>query len=161
MSGRKRIVVDGVEYESVEAMPPDARRTYELTLRLLEEGEGGLAQGLAGPGDLETHTVEIHDATTRIVVDGKEYSGVGEMPPEARALYRRITGGDEAGAAATVAPGNPFLAEPEGASSNEEIRRALREAEPRPAPASWLNGALTGALVMAILFLLALLLYQA
>lgn len=152
MSTRKRIVVDGTEYEGVEQMPPDVRRTYERVLSLLEGRDVGDHPDFAGLGDAETHTVEIHDTDHRIVVDGEEYAAVEEMPPDARALYRKLTG--EAGS------GGAALADSDTAVVEDEVHRVLRQAEPEPVTVPWLGGALTGALFMAVLLLLVLLLFQ-
>ncbi len=92
----QRIVVNGVEYGSVEEMPADVRALYERALRAAAEArttgtsevttspaEGGT------PGQVTVHTVKT---STRFVVDGKEYGSVDELPPAARAALRDALG---------------------------------------------------------------------
>jgi hypothetical protein len=80
----QKIVVNGKEYDSVDAMPPDVRRLYESAMQLLGDGDGDgvpdIIQRGAGATDLNV-------ATTQIVVDGRTYRDASELPPEARRKY--------------------------------------------------------------------------
>jgi hypothetical protein len=70
---KRRIVVNGREYSSVEEMPEDIRRAYEL------------AVATAGR---ETHATDPVGRPARIVFNGQEYGDVDEMPEDIRQLYR-------------------------------------------------------------------------
>ena len=84
-----RITIGGREYDNPEAMPPEARRIYEATMRLarpvLKDRDGnGIPDVLEGP-PLPPKGVAIEH---RIVVNGETYRDVEGMPPEVRALYQ-------------------------------------------------------------------------
>jgi hypothetical protein len=65
--GNKRIVIGGSEYGSVEDMPPELRRVYEVALKA--------SQTAADVPKI------------KVVFAGKEYDGVDSMPPEVRKQY--------------------------------------------------------------------------
>lgn len=86
----QKIVFNGQEYDGVDAMPPEVRREYEAVLRMVRVE--------AGVGKLDflvrwSPVRNILNITTtvqrRIVVNGKEFKGVDEMPAEVRAAYER------------------------------------------------------------------------
>ncbi|HEX7966480.1 MAG TPA: hypothetical protein VF651_12285 [Gammaproteobacteria bacterium] len=69
MSSEKRpIVVAGKRYESVEDMPAEVRRVYDLARASQEDA------ATAGP--------------VKLVFNGKEYEGLESMPPDVRKLYQ-------------------------------------------------------------------------
>jgi len=117
-----KIVFNGAEYDSVEAMPPDVRAQYDKVLESLKKTGGdevlsALQRVSSGSGAL-SGTIK---ATYReIVVNGKKYGSVGEMPPDVRRLYEQALG--QAGAA----PGAGA-----GAGLNRPSSGALR---PPPTP---------------------------
>ena len=81
----RKIVVNGQEYDSVEAMPPDVRRLYEEATKLLADRDGdGVPDLMQDPAAI-THATTI--TTTQFVVDGRTYTDPAAMPPEARARY--------------------------------------------------------------------------
>src|SRR5262245_32816554 len=89
---RSRILFNGVEYDGVEQMPPEARAAYERTLRMIGQDKDG--NGI--PDVLEGKLPRIGSAleqfttttsTTHINVNGQEYSSPDEMPPDVRRLY--------------------------------------------------------------------------
>jgi hypothetical protein len=65
---KRKIVVNGREYSSVEEMPEDIRRAFERAIA-----------GTSGAG--------VGGAATRIVFNGREYGSVTEMPEDVRRLY--------------------------------------------------------------------------
>jgi len=89
---RQRVTIDGAEYESVHAMPADARRLYESALAAARpaladrDGNGvpDLLEGGAGAGVLPGVRVE-----RRVVVNGTTYRSLGELPAELRPLVER------------------------------------------------------------------------
>lgn len=95
------IVIDGKTYDSVEEMPPDIRRRYEQAMQSL-----GDANSNTIPDVLETMNIlsdknrngapdiveniaagQVALNSMKIVVDGKAYTGVENLPPEVRARY--------------------------------------------------------------------------
>lgn len=65
---KRKFKVNGVEYDSLEAMPPEFRQAVERA-----EATGGL------------HVSAAADAN--VVFNGKRYGSREEMPPEERSLY--------------------------------------------------------------------------
>jgi len=63
----KRIVIGGSEYRSVEDMPPELRRVYELALKASQTAADA--------------------PKIKVVFEGKEYDNVDSMPPEVRKQY--------------------------------------------------------------------------
>ncbi len=85
---------NGAEYDSVEAMPPDVRAQYEKVLESLKQTGGdevlsALQRVSSGTGSLGG---TIKATYREIVVDGKKYGDVGEMPPDVRRLYEEALG---------------------------------------------------------------------
>jgi hypothetical protein len=81
-----RITVNGQHYDSVEAMPPDVRRTYDEAMRTLAASQanaqnGGTTQVFTGKaGDLGASVV----VNRTVVVNNRTYGSLDELPPEAR-----------------------------------------------------------------------------
>ena len=65
---KKPIVVAGRSYNSVEEMPAEVRRVYDLAVAAQNESED-------------------HDRL-KIVFNGQEYEGLDKMPPDVRKLYQ-------------------------------------------------------------------------
>jgi len=65
---KKPIVVAGKAYNSIEEMPAEVRRVYDLAVAA--QNEASAAAGL------------------KIVFNGKEYAGLDSMPPDVRRLYQ-------------------------------------------------------------------------
>ena len=74
---KTRVRFNGQEYDSVDAMPPEARAAYEAALARLP------AAGI--------QTARV-TTTTKIVFNGQEYASPDEMPAEARAKYEQLMG---------------------------------------------------------------------
>jgi hypothetical protein len=84
---KRRLVVNGKEYDSVDELPEKVRAAYEKAVASgLIPGEGGAAPGGAG----------------RIVVNGQAYDSVEAMPEDVRRLYE-----DAMAAAASQRPASP------------------------------------------------------
>lgn len=103
-----KIVFNGAEYDSVEAMPPDVRAQYEKVLESLKQTGGdevlsALQRVSSGSGGSLSGTIKT--TYKEIVVNGKKYGSVGEMPPDVRRLYEQALG--PAGAGAGAVPGRP------------------------------------------------------
>ena len=95
----KKIVIDGKTYSSVDEMPPAVRKKYELAIQALTDANGnhipdalenilfdkdkdGMPDVLKDPG-VQTH-VTSH---IKIMVNGQEYNGIENLPPEIRTKY--------------------------------------------------------------------------
>ena len=82
-----RIVFNGQEYQSLDAMPPDVRQAYDEFVKQLGDADHDgipdiLQQGAAGK--LIGKMAVTH---TRITINGKTYETLDEMPPDLRQLY--------------------------------------------------------------------------
>jgi hypothetical protein len=78
-----KIVLNGKEYDGIDAMPPDVRRDYETVLESLRNTGGDEVLSLLNSGE---HT-SIKASFREIVVNGKSYGSVDEMPAEVRKTY--------------------------------------------------------------------------
>ncbi len=75
----RKFVVNGTEYDSPDAMPPDVRREYERALRLVADmGKG------AGPSGTTDKTVETRQNGVSVKVH-TTYDDLAQLPPEVRA----------------------------------------------------------------------------
>ena len=85
---RLKIVFNGQEYDSVDAMPPDVRKEYEVALETLRKsgGEEILSMLQRDMGVTGTH---IKATVREIVVNGKKYASVEAMPPDVRRGYEQ------------------------------------------------------------------------
>src|SRR5258706_2991223 len=93
-----KITINGQEYDSPEAMPPDVRTTYEEAMRTAgsalasakNDGKTQVFTGHAGPFGASV----IVNRT--IVVNDRKYGSVDELPPEMRQLYENALKGGAA-----------------------------------------------------------------
>jgi len=90
---QRLIVIDGKIYNSVDEMPEDVRRNYENAMRQ----SGGNPNDASNPlGFLEALTDISNKTSTsnvfsssRIVINGKVYNGIDELPPDIRTEYEQ------------------------------------------------------------------------
>jgi hypothetical protein len=108
-----RIMFNGQEYASAEAMPEDVRKVYQQALAQLADADHNgipdvLERGGAG------NVIGIQNSS--ITVNGKTYGSVGEMPALVRFIYDQAMGQldpDRAGALGGL--GAPYAPDaPEG-----------------------------------------------
>ncbi len=85
-----KITVNGIQYESVGAMPPDAKRAYDqlvATLPEMADRDGdGVPDALLGQG------LTVKSGTTirrKIIVNGVTYDDVKSMPPDVREKFEQ------------------------------------------------------------------------
>jgi hypothetical protein len=97
----KIIVIDGKTYHSVDEMPPDIRQKYELAMRLLGNVEEDPISGVVesqdiladrnrnGVPDMLENIVAANAVVDgmKIVIDGREFNGIGDLSPQERARY--------------------------------------------------------------------------
>lgn len=65
---KKPIIVAGRAYASVEEMPTEVRRVYDLAMAAQNEADA--------------------QASIKVIFNGKEYAGVDSMPEDVRRLYQ-------------------------------------------------------------------------
>ncbi|MGZ8448354.1 MAG: hypothetical protein ACXWWV_02030 [Candidatus Deferrimicrobiaceae bacterium] len=75
ISGKKKFIVNGKEYDSVEGMPDEIRAAYEKEIK-------------SSPGQDHAGTLEMEKST--LVFNGKEYESEEAMPQEERELYKVV-----------------------------------------------------------------------
>jgi hypothetical protein len=83
----QKFIVNGVSYDSLDAMPPDVRRKYERALETLKN----LGQG-TGPAPQRTVTsipgggtkIEVNERRVQYNIDGKTYDNPDDLPPDVR-----------------------------------------------------------------------------
>jgi hypothetical protein len=95
----KTIVIDGKTYNSVEEMPPDVRQKYEMALQALADANGNhipdalenilMDKDKNGVPDVLENSGMGNNVIShiKITVNGKEFNGIENLPPEARAKY--------------------------------------------------------------------------
>lgn len=97
----KLIVIDGKTYHSVDEMPPDIRQTYEQAIRSLGDANDNHIPDMLEhmnmfadknrngvPDALENVAAgQVIASSMKIIVDGKEFNGIENLPPEIRARY--------------------------------------------------------------------------
>lgn len=77
-------MLNGKEYDGIEAMPPDVRKDYEALLESLKNTGGeDVLSVLKSPGHATVKTTTVR----QIVVNGRRYGSVEEMPADARRIY--------------------------------------------------------------------------
>jgi len=80
-----KIVVNGVEYDSIEQMPPAVRRQYlEAVGALCDEDGDGVPDSMQKPG---SSNVVTHES---IIYNGREYKSRDELPSEVRELLEHM-----------------------------------------------------------------------
>lgn len=96
-----RLIFNGTEYDSVDAMPADVRAEYDRVMGLLTpEQRAKLDPATSHAGAIRMNV----NVRTRFKVGGKEYGSLDEMPPEVREAYERARAGQGASPALTGAP---------------------------------------------------------
>lgn len=102
----KVIVIDGKTYTSVNEMPDDVRRQYEQAMSTFRDQNGNQAPAGLENNDMlaDKNQNGIPDIVEnsagapmianaiKILVDGKEFNRIEDLPPEARAKYEKAMG---------------------------------------------------------------------
>lgn len=82
------IVIDGKTYNSVNEMPDDVRRQYEQAMSSFKDQDGNRI-----PDAIEnTRSASVAADSFKVVLDGKEFYSLDDLPPEARAKYEQAMG---------------------------------------------------------------------
>jgi hypothetical protein len=85
-----KITVNGVTYESVDAMPPDVRRVYDQTVANLPELADRDGDGI--PDIVQGDGLSVRRGTTvrkKFIVNGTSYDDLNAMPPDVRQAYEK------------------------------------------------------------------------
>jgi len=99
----KVIVIDGKTYNSVNEMPEDVRRQYEQAMSSFKDQNGNRVPGAFENNDMltdknqngipdiveNTAGAPIVANAIKILLDGREYNRIEDLPPEARAKYEK------------------------------------------------------------------------
>lgn len=81
-----QFIINGKAYDSVDEMPPDVRASYEAMQNLFADGnQNGIPDVMEGV--MQTGGTVMQAPT--IVYEGKTYTNVNDLPPEARAKYEQ------------------------------------------------------------------------
>ena len=102
----KRIVIDGKVYNSVDQMPEEVRRQYEQAMSSLKDQNGNRVpdtfenkniladNNRNGVPDILENTAgaPVFQTAMKIIVDGKEFHSLDDLPPEARAKFEKAMG---------------------------------------------------------------------
>jgi hypothetical protein len=102
----KVIIIDGKTYTSVDEMPPDIRQKYEQAMHSLGDANRNRIADAFETADIfadkdqdgvpdvleNLTTSQTSVSSMKIIVDGKEFNGLEDLPPEARARYEEAMG---------------------------------------------------------------------
>lgn len=80
-----RIIFNGQEYSSSEAMPPSVRQTYEQALAQLTDADQNGIPDILERGAAAGNVIGIQH--TSITINGRTFNSVDEMPLEVRRIY--------------------------------------------------------------------------
>ena len=87
-----KIVFNGTEYDTLDAMPPDVRRAFEQAMHGISSGFGD-ADGNGMPDGLEGGAPQISIMTSgagQVEANGQMVSGLDQVPPEARQALQQV-----------------------------------------------------------------------
>ena len=101
-----KIVFNGKQYDSVDAMPPDVRKDYDVALESLKQSGGTEILSLL-QRDMGVTGTHIKTTVREIVVNGTKYDSVDAMPPDVRRTYEQAMARLAASGAAGRPPAAP------------------------------------------------------
>ncbi|HXE55400.1 MAG TPA: hypothetical protein VN541_20415 [Tepidisphaeraceae bacterium] len=91
------ITINGQTFASVEEMPPDVRRQYESAMQLLARNAAAAGDGSDADVNISTDNSDpthrsfktvTRMTSSRIIVNGKEYHHLEDVPAQIRAAFR-------------------------------------------------------------------------
>lgn len=100
----KKIVIDGVTYNSVDEMPPEVRRNYEEAMRGFSAAQSNPSNPIQalnnvfadtnnnGMPDIVENQALNFPGGMKFVVNGQTFNNLEDLPPEARARYEQVMG---------------------------------------------------------------------
>jgi hypothetical protein len=84
----KLIVINGKTYNSVDEMPEDVRNQYEQAMNSLKDKNRNQI-----PDAFENMPSNVVvSGNMKIIVDGKEFNSLAELPPDVRTRYEQAMG---------------------------------------------------------------------
>jgi hypothetical protein len=87
---QRRIVIDGKTYNGVNEMPPEVRARYEQAMESIgDESQDGVPKAYNRP----QMPGVVSSTSMKIVVDGKDYTRVEDLPADALAKYESAMAG--------------------------------------------------------------------
>jgi hypothetical protein len=139
---KRKFIVNGKEYASVEEMPPELREAYEKAVR-------------SGAGvRIEKPHVSVEG---KIVFNGQEYRSLESMPEEVRRVYRSVMKSVETGEASpellSAALGDEATMPHRGATTHASVDFA-KPIEPTSSTPRWIVGGLVLLGISIILYYL-------
>jgi hypothetical protein len=136
-----RIIFNGQEYPSTEAMPDDVRKAYQQALACLADADhNGIPDVLERRGDSAMPVIGIQNSS--ITVNGKNYGSVDEMPGFVRFLFEQAMQRLNTAHSTTADVPAGLLSEREREPVSRRSELAQQNREPSPAPDEGLMRAL-------------------
>lgn len=86
----QQIIINGVSYDSPDAMPPDVRRLYDQALRMMKDVQPVEKTVKIVPGGV---SINAEQRQVRYNIDGKIYDDPAQLPPEIRAKVEQALAG--------------------------------------------------------------------
>jgi len=88
----QKIVVNGNSYSNIDEMPSEIRKLYQDTIDILADKDNNgipdiLEDRIDAHININDKPVQI-DKTTIININGKEYTDISELPPDAQSRYK-------------------------------------------------------------------------
>jgi len=87
-----KINFNGKEYSSVDEMPPNTRQAYDALAKTFADNDhNGMPDIFEGKGSAQMvnlGSLLAGQRTMRIIFEGKEYTSMDQLPPEAREKYK-------------------------------------------------------------------------
>jgi hypothetical protein len=104
------IVIDGKTFNSIDEMPPDIRKKYEQAMSSLRDSDNNRIPDAFENGDIfadgdwdgipdafeNMSSAATTASSMKIIIDGKEFSHIEDLPPDARARYEQAMGAMDA-----------------------------------------------------------------
>ena len=136
---KRKFIVNGKEYNSVEEMPPELREAYEKAVR--------------SGADVRIEKPQV-SVETKIVFNGKEYDSLETMPADIRRVYQSVMKSVETGEASpellSAALGDESTPPRQGATFHTSVDRA-KPIEPTSSTPRWVIG---GLVLLGLVFVL-------
>jgi hypothetical protein len=83
-----KLIVNGKTYNSVDEMPEDVRKQYEQAMNSLKDEDKNQI-----PDAFENiSSKNVVSSSMKIIVNGKEFNGLEDLPPDVRARYEQAMG---------------------------------------------------------------------
>jgi hypothetical protein len=90
----RNIVVNGKSYSNIDDMPPEIRKIYQETMGIFADKDGnGIPDLVEGKSETNINIIPVHAGEATIInADGRIYTNISELPPEAQEKYKLAMG---------------------------------------------------------------------